>query len=77
MNKAIQDIAKSVGLNKTDVVRYPEINEDLWMQLAKQAGAVSVGGMTLDENAVRMLHFVEELRTMNPVQARMEYTVVF
>jgi protease-4 len=76
LDKAVQDIAKSVGLKKTDVVRYPEIEENVWMQLVQQAGSVSVGGMTLDKNAVLMLHFVEKLRTMNPIQARMQETVV-
>lgn len=76
LDKAVQDIAKSVGLKKTDVVRYPEIEENVWMQLVQQAGSVSVGGMTLDKNTVLMLHFVEKLRTMNPIQARMQETVV-
>jgi protease-4 len=77
LNQAIADMAKKLNMQSSQTVSYPNVDEELLMKIIRQTGSVKMGGMTIDAQTFRMLHFVDKLRTMNPVQARIEESIIF
>ena len=59
-----------------DVVRYPGGEEKLWEKLLRESGNMDVFASEFDEETMRNLQFIKRLRSMNPMQARMEDIVL-
>lgn len=73
---AVLAMADELGLTDSDVVAYPKTEEKFWMTVLRNSGEFSkmkVGDtMPYDAETVRLLRLAKTLRTMNPMQARME-----
>lgn len=76
LHTAIYTMAYDLDLNIEDVVAYPQTEEEFWMKILRSSGEFSdmkVGDtMPYDAETARLLRLVKVLRTMNPMQARME-----
>lgn len=76
LHTAIYTMAYDLDLNIDDVVAYPQTEEEFWMKILRSSGEFSdmkVGDtMPYDAETARLLRLVKVLRTMNPMQARME-----
>lgn len=76
LHTAIYTMAYNLDLNIDDVVAYPQTEEEFWMKILRSSGEFSdmkVGDtMPYDAETARLLRLVKVLRTMNPMQARME-----
>jgi protease-4 len=77
LQQAIADMAKKLNMSSSQTISYPNVDEELLMKIIRQTGSVKMGGMTIDAQTFMLLHFVDKLRSMNPVQARMEESVIF
>ncbi len=72
LDDAIKEIASEVGLDIDDVVQYPFVDEKFLARFFAEARKnVSVGSVEIDSETMRVIRFLDGLRTMNPVQARM------
>lgn len=81
LRSVIDDIAAASSLDSKSVVAYPSQEEEMWLRVLRQSGGLTsteaaAAAIDIDPEAVRCMNFVRSLRTMNPIQARME-TVVF
>lgn len=81
LRSVIDDIAAASSLDSKSVVAYPSQEEEMWLRVLRQSGGftsteAAAAAIDIDPEAVRCMNFVRSLRTMNPIQARME-TVVF
>ncbi len=77
LRQAVTDMADKLNMSSSQIVNYPNVDEELLMKIIRQTGTIKMGGMTIDAETFRMLHFVDKLRTMNPVQARIEESLIF
>ena len=62
-------------MTSDEVVAYPKTEDKFWMTVLRNSGEFSdmkLGEMPYDAETARMLNVVKNLRTMNPMQARME-----
>lgn len=72
LNDAINAIVAKVSLSPDDVVYYPEVEESFMQFLARQASEnVKINGYEVNAGTVQLLQFVDYLRAMSPIQARM------
>lgn len=72
LKTAVDAIAGKLGLDSRSVVYYPEVKDELLAEILRSAReSVTVGGVTVDSETLRMMRFVNYLRTASPVQARM------
>lgn len=80
LEEAIADIKNEIGDSDLKVVYYPEASEDFWTMMAR-SGALdearaalrpAPGAVELDAETRELLEYVARLRTLAPVQARME-----
>ncbi len=72
---AVGAMARDLDMTRKDVVAYPQNEETMWMQMLRESGSLDglrAGDMPFDAETARFLHLVKTLRTMNPMQARME-----
>ncbi len=60
LEAAVEEVAAKAGLDSDNVVYYPAVDDKF-----------SIGSMEVSSGALRIMQFLEGLRTMNPVQARM------
>ncbi len=73
LTDAINDIATEISIEPDCVVFYPAVEEDFMQLLARQAADnMQVNGYKVDAGTLQLLQFVDRIRTMAPVQARME-----
>lgn len=77
LEEAIADITSVVDLRTDDIVAYPKTEEDMFVRLLRQAGGtVSIDKTSpltdMDAETLRYMRLIGRLRTMNPIQARME-----
>lgn len=80
LEEAIADIKNEIGDSDLKVVYYPEASEDFWTMMAR-SGALdearaalrpAPGAVELDAETRELLEYVARLRTLAPIQARME-----
>lgn len=72
LDAAVGEIAKKAGLDADNVVYYPSVDDKFLNQILAEARKnVSMGSIELSSGAMRILRFLEGVRAMNPVQARM------
>lgn len=80
LEEAIADMKNELGDNDIKVVYYPETSDDFWTMMAR-SGALdearaalrpAPGAVELDAETRELLEYVARLRTLAPVQARME-----
>lgn len=77
LNDVINDLAEEINIEPDKVVFYPNVEEDFMQKLARSAaGNVQINGYTVDAGTLQLLQFVDYLRTMSPIQARMEPFVI-
>ena len=64
----------ATGLDADRVISYPLTKEQAWEKLLRKAGRLDALDMSaeFDAETLEQLRFVQRLRTMNPIQARME-----
>ncbi|MDE6564669.1 MAG: signal peptide peptidase SppA [Muribaculaceae bacterium] len=75
LHTAVEAMADKLDMSTSDVVAYPKAEDKLWMTILRNSGEFSdmkLGEMPYDAETARMLDIVKNLRTMNPMQARME-----
>lgn len=78
LRSAIEYMAAELDMSADRIVAYPENEEKMWMTLLRQSGELSKADMDMpyDANTLRVLSVVKKLRSLNPVQARMEPVVL-
>lgn len=77
LNVAIDELASKVDLDTDNVVCYPSVDDKFLSRFLTEARKnVTIGSMEMSAGAMRILAFLDGLRTMNPVQARMMPMVV-
>jgi len=75
LNTAIEAMARDLDMTASQVVSYPKTEDKFWMTVLRNSDKfsdVKLGEMPYDAETARMLNVVKNLRTMNPMQARME-----
>lgn len=81
LTDCIADLADDLGMSPLDVVEYPSKEEEFWEKLLRESGQLQSVSRALDvpdidAETAGYLRFVDRLRKMNHVQARMEETKV-
>ncbi len=81
LSDAISAITAETDLDATATVAYPIQEEEMWMRILRESGTSSdikaaAGLADLDAETLEYLRLVQQLRTMNPIQARMEKIVI-
>ncbi len=76
LGAAVETMADELDMDAEDVVRYPGGEEKLWEKLLRESGNMDVFASEFDEETMRNLQFIKRLRSMNPMQARMEDIVL-
>ena len=72
LNDVIDDMLDETGLSRHEVVYYPKIKEEFAATMLRKAlNGVSINGVSVDEGTLQMMKFVDRMRTMSPIQARM------
>ncbi len=72
LHAAIRDIARDCDLDEDDVVYYPDVTEEMMVEFIRSAMKdVSIDGVSIDANTLRMMKYVDNLQKMAPIQARM------
>lgn len=72
LDKAVSAIAEAADIDADHVVMYPDVEDNFLSKVLAQAkGNIKIGDVTLDSRYMYLARFVDRLRTMNRVQARM------
>lgn len=72
LKETIADIADDADINPENVVYYPKMEENFLVSVITNAQKnVSLQSTSFDRQAVNILRLLDNLSTMNPVQARM------
>ncbi len=74
---AIDAMSAETGISADKAIAYPETEDDIWLTVLRQSGLqgelkAGTGLDELDAETLGYLRTLRRLRTMNPVQARME-----
>lgn len=74
LHATVNAMADALDMDASQIKAYPSQTEEIWEQILKNAdlAANSKLAAELDADMLRALGIVKRLRTMNPVQARME-----
>ena len=74
LHATVNAMADALDMDASQIKAYPSQKEEIWEQILKNAdlAANSKLAAELDADMLRALGIVKRLRTMNPVQARME-----
>lgn len=74
LDRATAVMLDELGMAADEVVRYPAIASDKWEQLLMEYAGIGDIRLikSIDKETLETLYFINRLRTMNPVQARME-----
>lgn len=79
LDDCIEAIKDKIGDSELKTVFYPESTDDFWTMIARsgalngaKAALADPRDLALDEETAEMLRYVARLRSLNPVQARME-----
>ena len=71
--ETIHAMADHIDLAPDRVVYYPKVSDQWFNQIVAEARRnVSVGSVSIDAEAANILRLLNQIRTQNPVQARME-----
>lgn len=81
LEDAVAAITATAGVGESDVVAYPAYEEEMWMRILRESGSQmdlgdAAGLSGIDAETLEYLRLVQKLRTMNPIQARMEKIVI-
>lgn len=70
----IEAIADKLDMDPSDIVTYPKSEDKLWMTILRNSDLADakMGESQYDLQTLQMLKAVKKLRTLNPMQARME-----
>lgn len=73
----IEAMADQLGLSCEDVVEYPISEEKMWERMLRQSGGFGElkTDTPFDEETMRQLYHIKQLRSLNPIQARMEEVI--
>ncbi len=73
----IKAMSKDLGLDTDDVVEYPISEEKMWERMLRQTGGLGElkTDSPFDEETMRQLYHIKQLRSLNPIQARMEEVI--
>lgn len=74
LETTIDMMCDATGLDADRVISYPLTKEQAWEKLLRKAGGLDALDMSteFDGETLGQLRFIQRLRTMNPIQARME-----
>ena len=74
LDATVKAMADRLDMNSSHVKAYPSYEEEIWEQILKNADFAVDSRLAseLDAETLRALGVVKRLRSMNPVQARME-----
>lgn len=78
LHTAVRAIAADLDMSETNVVSYPKAEEKMWMTILRNSEEFTEAKAKLnvespfDAETAQALRVVKKIRTMNPVQARME-----
>ncbi len=73
LNETLAAMLEKTELTRKNVVYYPEIEDEQMVKMLREAlGGISINDITVDANTINMMKLVDDLRTMSPIQARME-----
>ena len=74
LDVCVDAMLEQLDMSPAQVVSYPSLEEEIWEKILKNADLAANSSLAseLDADAIRALGIVKRLRTMNPVQARME-----
>ena len=71
--ETIHAMADHIDLDPDRVVYYPKVSDQWFNQIVAEARRnVSAGSVSIDAEAANILRLLNQIRTQNPVQARME-----
>lgn len=81
LSEAIAAIASAADIDRSKVVAYPVVEEDMFLRMLRESGSFAelrrqAAASQISPETLEQIRFVEKLRNMNPMQARME-TVIF
>lgn len=76
LGAAVESMAENLDMDADDVVRYPGGEEKIWEKILRESGGLEAMSSELDQETMRNLYFIKRLRSMNPMQARMEDIVI-
>ena len=78
LHTAVRAMAADLDMSEADVVSYPKAEEKMWMTILRNSEEFTEAKAKLnvespfDAETAQALRVVKKIRTMNPVQARME-----
>ncbi len=74
LDDAVMAMAEDLDIDSDAVVRYPRTEEKLWERIIRESGGLNgiKAYRDFDAETLEMLTTVHKLRSMNPIQARME-----
>ena len=73
LSDAINDIAQQINIEPEKVVYYPAVEENFMQIIARHASQnMQVGGNRIDAETLKLIQFINYVRTMAPIQARMQ-----
>ena len=75
LDVCVDAMLEQLDMSPAQVVSYPSLEEEIWEKITQECRfgqPTQVSPPKLDADAIRALGIVKRLRTMNPVQARME-----
>ena len=66
-------IAQQINIEPEKVVYYPAVEENFMQIIARHASQnMQVGGNRIDAETLKLIQFINYVRTMAPIQARMQ-----
>ena len=73
LSDAINDIAQQINIEPEKVVYYPAVEENFMQIIARHASQnMQVGENRIDAETLKLIQFINYVRTMAPIQARMQ-----
>ncbi|MDE5662364.1 MAG: signal peptide peptidase SppA [Muribaculaceae bacterium] len=75
LGATIEAIAENLDMDPSHVVRYPNTEEKLWEKILRESGSLDMEA-PFDTETMETLYFIKRLRSMNPIQARMEEIII-
>lgn len=81
LQDCIAALADELSMSPLDIVQYPDTEEEFWEKILRESGSLTkvqeaIAAPELDAETLRYLDFVNRLRRMNHMQARMEDVTV-
>jgi len=78
MHKAIADLAKAMKYKEYEIVTYPNTKTDFWGMLSSMNSEMRINALKEELGAAYPIYKqVHDLKHLDPLQARMEYQVIY